>query len=218
MSNMIIVEKTIMIKGEKILRNFDEDYSLVRFLHAIPNGDTVDLKVNGISFFNDLDFTQFTPYMYMPKGTYTIEVFNEDTVANPLVKSNIEIDDEELMTIAIINYKGRVKLLLIEDEMEIPYGRQSRVRFVHLVPNGREVDVLLDGDVIFDGVEYTDVTDYVLIDSGEHDVEVQSSLNKEIISQSQIKVNPSRMYTFYAIGEAPNFEVLQSSDGAAFLI
>lgn len=200
------------------MRNFNEEYSLVRFLHAVPNGDTVDLQVNGTPFFNDLDFTQFTPYMYMPKGTYTVEAFNEDTVENPVVRQSITIDEDQLLTVAIVIDNGVVRLLPIEEDKEIAAGRESKVRFIHLVPNGREVNILLDGNKVFNNVGYLDVTEYILADPAVYDVDVEASINEDIINSSQIRINPNRIYTFYALGEAPNFEVLQSLDGATFLI
>lgn len=200
------------------MRNFNEDYSLVRFLHAVPNGDTVDLQVNGTHFFNDLDFTQFTPYMYMPKGTYTVEAFHEDTVDNPIVSQSIVIGEDELLTVAIVIDNGVVRLLPIEEDKEIAAGRDSKVRFVHLVPNGREVNILLNEKEVFNNVGYLEVTEYALIAPAEYDADVEASINGEIINSSQIRINPNRIYTFYALGEAPNFDVLQSLDGATFLI
>lgn len=207
-----------MFKGEMSLRNFNEEYSLVRFLHAVPNGETVDVYVNGVPFFNDLDFTKFTPYMYLPKGTYTVEVFNEDTVENPLVMQELDINNDELLTVAIIIDNGAVKLLPIKEDKELAPGKQSKVRFVHLVPNGRDVNISLGGNQAFENVKYMDATKYELLDPGEYDTDVASSINNDVINSSQIKINPNRIYTFYAIGEAPNFEVLQSLDGATFLI
>lgn len=200
------------------MRNFNEDYSLVRFLHAIPNGDTVDLQLNGNPFFNDLDFTEFTPYMYVPKGEYTVEVFGENTIDNPIVSESIVIGDDELLTIAIVIDNGVLRLLPIEEDKEIASGRTSKVRFVHLVPNGREVNILLNEDMEFSNVGYLDVAEYILVDPGKYDVIVEASINNETINRSQININPNRIYTFYALGEAPNFEVLQSLDGATFLI
>lgn len=207
-----------MFKGEKSLRNFKEEYSLVRFLHAVPNGETVDVYVNGVPFFNELDFTKFTPYVYMPKWTYIVEVYSEDTVENPLVKQEIDIKNDELLTIAIIVDDGKVKLLPIKEDKELAPGKQSKIRFVHLVPNGRDVNITLGGKKVFENVKYMDATKYELLDPGEYDLDIEVSINNDIIDSSQIKINPNRIYTFYAIGEAPNFELLQSLDGATFLI
>ena len=67
------------------MRNFNENYSLVRALHAVVGGDTVDIYLNGNPFFYNIKFTDFTPYVYVPEGKYTVEVFPRDQKENPIV-------------------------------------------------------------------------------------------------------------------------------------
>lgn len=200
------------------MRNFDKEYSLVRFLHAVPNGDAVDIFVNGSSFYKDLDFTKFTPYVYMPKGTYTIEIFQENAADNSLAKQSIDVKPGELVTVAIIVNNGKVELLPIKEDMEIASGRDSKTRFVHLVPNGRNVNIILDNKVIATDLKYTNVTPYEILPPEEYKIDIEAVDSKQIIRSIRVNINPNRIYTFYALGEAPNFEILQSLDGAVFLI
>lgn len=46
------------------MRNFNENYSLVRGLHAVVGGDTVDIYLNGNPFFIILNL-QILHHMYM---------------------------------------------------------------------------------------------------------------------------------------------------------
>ena len=66
------------------MRNFNENYSLVRGLHAVVGGDTVDIYLNGNPFFYNIKFTDFTPYVYVPEGKYTVEVFPRIKKENPI--------------------------------------------------------------------------------------------------------------------------------------
>ena len=127
------------------MRNFNENYSLVRGLHAVVGGDTVDIYLNGNPFFYNIKFTDFTPYVYVPEGKYTVEVFPRDQKENPIVTGTIEVSPGELITIAITGESDKtIEILQIKEEMETPTGNKSRARFIHLVPNGRPVDILLD--------------------------------------------------------------------------
>ena len=54
------------------MRNFNENYSLVRALHAVVGEDVVDIYLNGSPFFYNVQFTDFTPYVYVPEGAYTV--------------------------------------------------------------------------------------------------------------------------------------------------
>ncbi len=200
------------------MRNFDENYSLVRALHAVVDGDVVDIYLNGSPFFNNVQFTNFTPYVYVPEGKYKIEVFLRDQKENPIITDNIEINAGELNTIAVIGESGKtIEILPIKEEMEIPTGNKSKVRFIHLVPNGRPVNILLDKEIVLEDAEYKEVTPYTDIDPKTYQVDVLLNENGQLIRQIRVTINPGRVYSFYALGNKPNFQIFQSLDGATFM-
>ncbi len=200
------------------MRNFNENYSLVRFLHAVPNGDVVDIYLNGSPFFYNVKFTDFTPYVYVPEGKYTIEVFLKDQKENPLIEGTIDIKPEELMTVALVgDFEKSMDIVPIKEEMQIPTGNKSKVRFVHLVPNGRPVDIALDKQIVLEGVEYKEVTPYTDIDPKTYQVDILATENGRLIRQIRVTINPNRVYSFYALGNKPNFQIFQSLDGATFM-
>lgn len=201
------------------MRNFNENYSLVRALHAVVEGDVVDIYLNGSPFFNNIQFTNFTPYVYVPKGQYSIEVFLRDQKENPIITGNIDITSNELVTIAIVGESDKnIDILPIEEEMTIPTGNQSKTRFIHLVPNGRTVDIVLDGVRVLDNVGYKDITPYTDINPKTYQVDVLLNENGQLIRQIQVTINPGRVYSFYALGNKPNFQIFQSLDGATFMV
>ena len=200
------------------MRNFDENYSLVRALHAVVDGDVVDIYLNGSPFFNNVQFTNFTPYVYVPEGKYKIEVFLRDQKENPIITDNIEINAGELNTIAVIGESGKtIEILPIKEEMEIPTGNKSKVRFIHLVPNGRSVNILLDKEMVLEDAEYKEATPYTDIDPKTYQVDVLLNENGQLIRQIRVTINPGRVYSFYALGNKPNFQIFQSLDGATFM-
>ena len=201
------------------MRNFNENYSLVRALHAVVEGDVVDIYLNGSPFFNNIQFTNFTPYVYVPKGQYTVEVFLRDQKENPIITGYIDITSNELVTIAIVGESDKdIDILPIEEEMTIPIGNQSKARFIHLVPNGRPVDIILDGQRVLEDVEYKEITPYTDVNPKTYQVDVLLNENGQLIRQIQVTINPGRVYSFYALGNKPNFQIFQSLDGATFMI
>ena len=201
------------------MRNFNENYSLVRGLHAVVGGDTVDIYLNGNPFFYNIKFTDFTPYVYVPEGKYTVEVFPRDQKENPIATGKVEIKPGELMTIAITGESDKtIDILPIEEEMEMPTGNKSRVRFIHLVPNGKSVDILLDKEMVLQDVEYKEVTPYTDIDPKTYQVDVVLNENGQLIRQIRVTINSGRVYSFYGLGNKPNFQIFQSLDGATFMI
>lgn len=201
------------------MRNFNENYSLVRALHAVVEGDVVDIYLNGSPFFNNIQFTNFTPYVYVPKGQYTVEVFLRDQKENPIITGTIDINSNELVTIAIVGESDKdIDILPIEEEITIPTGNQSKARFIHLVPNGRPVDIVLDSQRVLEDVEYKEITPYIDVNPKTYQVDVLLSENGQLIRQIQVTINPGRIYSFYALGNKPNFQIFQSLDGATFMM
>ena len=101
--------------------------------------------------------------------------------------------------------------------METPTGNKSRARFIHLVPNGRPVDILLDKEMVLEDVEYKEVTPYTDVDPKTYQVDVLLNENGQLIRQIRVTINPGRVYSFYGLGNKPNFQIFQSLDGATFM-
>jgi hypothetical protein len=199
------------------LRNFKENYSLVRILHAVPEGDEVDVYINGFPFYNGIRFAQFTPYIYVPEGEHIFSVYVKDEKDKPLTESKIQVNSDELITMPIILNESGLELLPIPEEMGIPSGIESKFKFVHLVPDAPEVNILMDGERIFNNVKYKDYTDYKEIQPKEYKMDIEVVENNKIAISKKVNINPTRIYTFYAIGEFPNVDIIQTLDGATFL-
>ena len=199
------------------MRQWNKEYSLVRFLHAVPEGEEVDIYINNVPFYKGLEFTEFSPYVYVPQGNYTVTIFLEDTQENPIVNEKIDVNVNELVTIAITGESGDIKLLSIVEETEVVSGSNAKVRVVHLSPNAPAVNIVADNQELFANVKYRDVTPYIAIPAKEYTVNVEEARTNRIIRQNQVTINPGRIYTFYAVGNIPNAQILQSLDGATFM-
>lgn len=199
------------------MRNFKENYSLVRILHAVPDGDEVDVYINGFPFYNDIRFAQFTPYIYVPEGEYIFSVYLKDEKDKPLAETKVYVNPEELITMPIIVNGDCIELLPIPEEMGIPHGNKSKFKFVHLVPNAPAVNILMDGERIFTNLEYGNYTDYEELAPKEYKMDIEVAKNNKIAISNKVNINPGKIYTFYAIGNAPNVDIIQTLDGATFL-
>lgn len=199
------------------MRNFDENYSLVRFLHAVPGEGTVDVYLNSDPFFYNMRFTKFSPYVYVPEGQYLLQIFQRDKKTNPIFEKEIIIEGGNLLTAAFVGDVNKSDILVIEEDTEAPESIESKVRFVNLIPNSIDVNVYLDDEVFVEGSDFQDISDYQLLDPKTYRLEVELTENNQLIRKLRITINPSRIYTLYAIGNKPNFQIFQSLDGATFL-
>ncbi len=199
------------------MREIGGNYSLVRVLHAAPDADAVDVYINDTLFFKELSFTQFSPYVYVPEGNYTMSIYTVDTTENPILSKAIEIGNDELLTIAIIGDNNNLDFLSIEEETEGTDSQNSKLRVVNLVPSSPRVNILEGENVLFPDIGYKDITEYKTVSPGTYTLNVELVENGQIVLQNQIAITADRVYTLYALGNIPNVEIYQSLDGATFI-
>lgn len=199
------------------MREIGGNYSLVRVLHAAPDADAVDVYINDTLFFKELSFTQFSPYVYVPEGNYTMSIYPVDTTENPILSKAIEIGNDELLTIAIIGDNNNLDFLSIEEETEGTDSQNSKLRVVNLVPSSPRVNILEGENVLFPDIGYKDITEYKTVSPGTYTLNVELVENGQIVLQNQIAITADRVYTLYALGNIPNVEIYQSLDGATFI-
>lgn len=198
------------------MRNFDENYSLVRFLHAVQGEGTVDVYLNRDPFFYNMRFTKFSPYLYVPEGKYLLQVFKRDKKSNPILEKEVTIKGGKLLTTAFTG-DDDLDILFIEEDIEVPESIESKVRFVNLIPNSIDINVYLDGEIFVEDSDFQNISEYQLIEPKTYRLEVELTENNQLIRKLRITINPSRIYTLYALGNKPNFQIFQSLDGATFL-
>lgn len=200
-----------------MIRDWNESFSLIRFLHAIPEGEEVDVYINDTPFYEDLDFADFSPYVYVPKGNYTVNVYLADTRENPILSQNINVGVNQLVTMAISGENNDIKLVPVVEEVVVVSGNNSNIRVVHLSPNAPSINILADNQLLFEDIDYREVTDYITVPSKTYTIRIEDSATNRLIVQNQITINPSQIYTFYAVGNLSNLNIIQSLDGSTFI-
>jgi hypothetical protein len=199
------------------LKTFNDKYSLIRFLHGVPRGVPVDVYLNGSLFFNRILFTHFTPYIYVPEGTYDVSVFPTMTKENPLLRQSIQVKNGELCTLAMSGYYDDLELLLIPEDKELESENYSKLRVVHLSPNVLDLNILANNKILFSDVSFREVTDYTEMLPQFYQIDVELAVNNRLLRSNRLAVNKDRIYTLYILGNFANFQVFQSLDGAAFI-
>lgn len=200
-------------------RVYDENYSIIRFLHAVPRGKPVDIYFNNSLFFNRILFTQFTPYIYVPEGTYEVSIFETGTRENPILRENLEVQRDKMSTLAMTGYEDDLELLLINEAKEESENSDlSKVRIVHLSPNLPKLNIYLNDKLVFPDVDFREVTDYVEVPAYDiYTLDIVLEKSGRLLRSNQIAVNVDRVYSLYLLGNFANFQVFQSRDGTAFV-
>ena len=82
------------------------------------------------------------------------------------------------------------------------YHHNSRVKVVHNVAKGPNVEVIIDNKIILSNVPYKTISDYLHVPSGKHHVAIAA--NGSIIAEANVDLKPNTDYTVIAHGDIKN--------------
>lgn len=199
------------------IRN-DMDVSYVRIFNASPDAPPIDIYVNGGLVFENLSFKGFTEYIALSMGQYEMKVFTAGQKDTPVLTQVVQLAEKEVITIAATgNFEDLQLVPYIEGNSEDLPEDESRVRVIHLSPDAPNVDVLVDGQIVFEDVGFLDATNYAQLSSGVYDVEVNIAGTNDNVLTLKPQLKNQKVYTIYVVGNPPNLSAIQSLDGSTFV-
>lgn len=191
--------------------------SLVRVFHAAPQAPNVDVYVNDQMVFSNLAFGDFTRYVYLDEGEYNVSVYLAGQKDRPVINQMVDVPSQQIFTIAATGNLDNLGLLVIPDKVsKSPSQNYSSVRVIHLSPNAPGVDILVDGDILFEDISFGEGTDYVDLNPGTYNVNVVLNTDKSVVLPLKVTLNPDKIYTIYIIGNPPTLQAVQVVDGNTY--
>ena len=191
--------------------------SLVRVFHAAPQAPNVDVYVNDQMVFSNLAFGDFTRYVYLDEGEYNVSVYLAGQKDRPVINQMVDVPSQQIFTIAATGNLDNLGLLVIPDKVsKSPSQNYSSVRVIHLSPNAPGVDLLVDGDTLFEDISFGEGTDYVDLNPGTYNVNVVLNTDKSVVLPLKVTLNPDKIYTIYIIGNPPTLQAVQVVDGNTY--
>jgi len=196
----------------------EEGSSLVRVFHASPQAPEVDVYVDGNLAFSDLEFKEFTEYVYLDEGNHKVEVYLAGTKESPVISQTVDVPDGEMITVAATGNLDDLSLLAIPDYVSKEVSDSySTFRVIHLSPDAPAVDILEGEETLFEDIEFREGTEYVDVKPGKYNVKIALSSDGKVVLPLEIRLNPNRIYTIYAVGNAANLSAIQSVDGNTYI-
>ena len=191
--------------------------SLVRVFHAAPQAPNVDVYVNDQMVFSNLAFGDFTRYVYLDEGEYNVSVYLAGQKDRPVINQMVDVPSQQIFTIAATGNLDNLGLLVIPDKVsKSPSQNYSSVRVIHLSPNAPGVDILVDGDTLFEDISFGEGTDYVDLNPGTYNVNVVLNTDKSVVLPLKVTLKPDKIYTIYIIGNPPTLQAVQVVDGNTY--
>lgn len=197
-------------------------FSYARLLHASPDAPPVDVYLNDRKVASNLTYRNFTGYLKIPTGLYTIKVYPAGTTTNPVISTQLQVPARSIYTLAVIGKLQDISLQPILEPVISYNPGTSLIRFIHLSPNTPPVDITLpSGQRLFKDVEYREVTGYIPINPGTYTIQARPAGTDNIaLVVPNINLLPNRIYSVYAIGLLdgnPTLQVLIPLDGSTYL-
>lgn len=191
--------------------------SLVRIFHAAPQAQNIDVYVNDQMVFSDLAFGDFTKYVYLDEGEYNVSVYLAGQKDRPIINQMVDVSSQQIFTVAATGNLDNLGLLVIPDKVsKSPSQSYSSLRVIHLSPNAPGVNILVDGDILFEDISFEEGTDYVDLNPGTYNVNVVLNTDKSVVLPLKVTLNPDKIYTIYIIGNPPTLQAVQVVDGNTY--
>jgi hypothetical protein len=185
--------------------------AMIRFLHASPTTENVDIYINARLVVRDLPFKEVGTYLSLPAGKYHIDIYPSGNQISTVITKKIDVEAGKVYLFAIIGTKNKLQLLPYEQQPGVPTG-ETKLRFIHLSPDTQPVDIgVSKGDVVFSNVAYKKATSYLGLTPMTINLEAREAGTKNILLPIQnLKVKPNRIYTIVAVGLSQGEPSLQT--------
>lgn len=174
--------------------------SFVRFLHVSPGSPSVNVSLDGKILEENLD--NIGQYFPVEQGDRHIQLIDSGDETNPLIDTQVGISSDEKITLALIGTFPDLVLLPIPFDVAPISQSEVLVRFTHLSPNTPNVDVkLVDGENIFKGIEYKQITDFITIAPGVYHIQLKLADKEEtLFTSATLELEAGEAYTIYVTG------------------
>lgn len=185
----------------------------IRFLHAAPGAQNVDVYLNGARILQNHPYKKASSYLTLPAGEYQLDMYPAGNQEATLLSRKINVSPGKMVTLASGGSGKYLKLFSFTDDPTI-FGEEAALRFTHLSPDSPAVNLSVKhADDVFKDIAYGQTTEYLSVTPMTIDLELRSPTNKDnvILPLPPITIQPGIPYTMYAAGQSggdPALEII----------
>ncbi len=149
----------------------------LQVIHNSPT-PTVDVWVNGDKLLDDFAFRTATPYITVPAGVNLnlgIALGNSTAASDALVDYDVTLDNGKTYIVVangIVGGNPGFNLEIFDQGRERAAAGDVALLFFHGSPDAPEVDILANGGVAFDDVNYAEFSGYVDVPAASYQIAV----------------------------------------------
>lgn len=148
--------------------------AFVRGVHVVPGAGATTIAVNGKTISPQFTYGNASDFVAVEPGKLKITAIgsNGKSIAGPMP---VELERGEDMTVVVNGVPGDIALLPFKHKNGGPEKGQAKVAFMHAAKALPDVDVLIDDARYRGDVDYGVATDYKILNTGRHAMQIQYS-------------------------------------------
>lgn len=191
------------------------DHALVRVVHAVPAGATLDVFAGDLVVFEGVGFRSVSTYRALGGKRYAFALRPAGMPnAKPLASNTEGLNDGGYYTVFALPGDGRVPLLrVVGDNLDQPASDKARLRIVHAGAGAGEIDIHAPGPngALFDGVDFQTITNYKDVNPLNGVLEIRAAgMPSALLMLPNAHIEGGRFYTVVLTGNARSIPRLEA--------
>jgi hypothetical protein len=137
----------------------------VRFVHASPNAGMVDVYSNGTALVTNFNFTGVSNYITVGAGIYDVTLMQSNNV---LLSVYVTLLPGNVYTVYVEGLKSGIGMNALRAEIVVDYVAPPtfHLRTIHAAPTTSTYDLVMDNQIAFTSVSYSQATNYSAFEEG----------------------------------------------------
>jgi hypothetical protein len=195
----------------------------VRFIHASPDAPAVDIREGsgtGPEVFSDVAFRDVTEYIEVDGGNYIFAVTPAGTSTEVFRYNPVTLDNGQVYTIvahgtlADDDYPFAVRAFVDNNSGATFVDlADASVMAIHASPDAPAVDLLLDDELVAEGLEFPGNTGYLPLLSGDRNIKINAAgTSTTVIDANQMFETGGTHTSVFAFDELAGIRALVLND------
>lgn len=192
------------LNNELSLPCLDYNSGFVRAFNALPSDVRLDVYIDNRLLAKELGYKQFSYYIPTPTlESHTIKVFYSSNPNIPVIDIQINITNANVETLCIVGDLQSPRILMVTgDPTQQVYRDKASIRYANLTHDDLIINVTFDSNTAFMPLASYQYNRYLVADPETYTLKFILASNPENNYQptSTHTLNPTRIYTFFIIG------------------
>lgn len=175
----------------------------INVVHASPDAPAVDVYLDGDAALEGLEFSDFSDWVAVPAGDYQVQVTAEgDEVDAAVIDAEVTVEEGAAYHIVATGLLDDIAPEIFEVDLSEVDDDMARVRVLHASPDAPAVDVAVtDGDVLVEGLEFPEASDFLEVDADTYDLEVRPAGEEDVVLDlAGTELEADMVYDVFAVG------------------